>query len=693
MNLNKWLFGAAALAMMASCSDDISNAPTPTAPAEEGQGYIGINIQLPKVNGTRVNDDFGDGEVSEYSVNDAVLLLFQGADEATATCTGVYNLREAEPSYDDSDQVTRHSIRVANVKDVNKAQNLYAMVMVNGIANELYTKENPTAPWMKGKTVKNLQEYIFDQTKKLYTQTPDKNDFASDIFMVNSPLSEVSGGSNNPGTISNSLPVLVQLDPTTYPTQSQAIANPAGTIHVERAVAKVTCSEFTKGTDLVITVNGKKYELVVDNVSWDMAQDMAKTYVVRNTSRDPKVGTDRLWYWNLASEHVTTNKYRMLGSDALSAKVYYMQPGENEGDKPTLASKNTSFYRPYFCQVPDYGNPVVTTTTEGEGDDAVTTTETSTVYENKTFTKTTMEAKDAINMPSANSMAFASAGAFYPRENTFPVEFMKYANTTRVGFWVSFKFNPIDGGPAIGSDVNFYIKGMDKSTLYLDDADGNDPLTNRALAKLSDQEDLDNTALWEAVSNALDKNEAGTINNVELQKLITIEYKKEADGVKDGLIAIKSISFKSLDDLNRAYPRYFAARPSFTFSSSTIQKLNNLGEFRRYKGGKVFYETRIMHFGDDLTPWVPTTETATNIDQSYGEDATKRNNNYLGRYGIVRNNWYDIKVTAIKNLGYPEDPAKWDDSWPGKPDDNKDQYIAVELRVLSWAKRSQNVEF
>ena len=78
---------------------------------------------------------------------------------------------------------------------------------------------------------------------------------------------------------------------------------------------------------------------------------------------------------------------------------------------------------------------------------------------------------------------------------------------------------------------------------------------------------------------------------------------------------------------------------------------------------------------------------------SYGADPEQRKKDYLGRYGIVRNNWYDLQVSKIMTLGHPQDPQKWDDSWPGKPDDNKDQYIAVELRVLSWAKRSQNVEF
>ncbi len=53
----------------------------------------------------------------------------------------------------------------------------------------------------------------------------------------------------------------------------------------------------------------------------------------------------------------------------------------------------------------------------------------------------------------------------------------------------------------------------------------------------------------------------------------------------------------------------------------------------------------------------------------------------------------NLNVKKIARLGDPQDPAKWNDKWDDNPDDNKEQYIAVELRVLSWAKRSQEVEF
>lgn len=77
-----------------------------------------------------------------------------------------------------------------------------------------------------------------------------------------------------------------------------------------------------------------------------------------------------------------------------------------------------------------------------------------------------------------------------------------------------------------------------------------------------------------------------------------------------------------------------------------------------------------------MTPWTP--------GKAYGTD----NEKYLGRYGVLRNNWYELSVKSISNLGYPEVP----EVKPETPDDENDQYINVEVKILDWAKRSQQVE-
>ena len=50
---------------------------------------------------------------------------------------------------------------------------------------------------------------------------------------------------------------------------------------------------------------------------------------------------------------------------------------------------------------------------------------------------------------------------------------------------------------------------------------------------------------------------------------------------------------------------------------------------------------------------------------------------YLGRYGVVRNNWYDLSVSDIKGVGTPVIP-----STDNTPDDELYNYISVRINIL-----------
>lgn len=93
-----------------------------------------------------------------------------------------------------------------------------------------------------------------------------------------------------------------------------------------------------------------------------------------------------------------------------------------------------------------------------------------------------------------------------------------------------------------------------------------------------------------------------------------------------------------------------------------------------YLNGEAYYIARIKHF-NEMTPWTPGT--------AYTDDAT-----FLGRYGVLRNNWYDLSVTSISGLGYSDVP----EVKPTLPDDENDQYVNVEVKILKWAKRSQQIK-
>lgn len=92
---------------------------------------------------------------------------------------------------------------------------------------------------------------------------------------------------------------------------------------------------------------------------------------------------------------------------------------------------------------------------------------------------------------------------------------------------------------------------------------------------------------------------------------------------------------------------------------------------RFYKGGVMFYYTTVIkHFNnlvDDGT--------------TYTEDK------HLGLYGVVRNNWYDIMINSVSGPGEPEIPGI-----PDEPVNKEHSFINAEINILSWAKRTQNVD-
>ena len=95
-----------------------------------------------------------------------------------------------------------------------------------------------------------------------------------------------------------------------------------------------------------------------------------------------------------------------------------------------------------------------------------------------------------------------------------------------------------------------------------------------------------------------------------------------------------------------------------------------------FESGVSYYIARVKHF-NELTPWAPGNKTYDG-----------NNANWLGRYGVLRNNWYELSVSSVSGPGYPDIPKVN----PTDPDDENEQYINVEVKILSWAKRSQQIK-
>ncbi|CDB11700.1 putative uncharacterized protein [Bacteroides sp. CAG:633] len=103
------------------------------------------------------------------------------------------------------------------------------------------------------------------------------------------------------------------------------------------------------------------------------------------------------------------------------------------------------------------------------------------------------------------------------------------------------------------------------------------------------------------------------------------------------------------------------------------------GNIKYYlQGITYYYATVIKHFGDTETPLA---SDVINDAKNYDEGK------HLGRYGVLRNNWYELTIKSVKGPGEPEIPEI-----PVTPPDKKESYINCEINILSWAKRSQGVD-
>lgn len=124
-----------------------------------------------------------------------------------------------------------------------------------------------------------------------------------------------------------------------------------------------------------------------------------------------------------------------------------------------------------------------------------------------------------------------------------------------------------------------------------------------------------------------------------------------------------------------------------TFTTNFDKALPNIV---RYKGGVAYYAVRIKHFGDTDTPWNKEGQGVTAGGNSLiypNPSAGASDGWFLGRYGVVRNNWYDISVNKIQTLGDATIPAFTND-----PDDVLENYISVSINVLSWSKHTQGAD-
>ncbi len=294
----------------------------------------------------------------------------------------------------------------------------------------------------------------------------------------------------------------------------------------------------------------------------------------------------------------------------------------------------TNLYRTYFGEDPNYS-------TYSAGDFII---------------------KSGEDLANTTWFGFGADNPGYCLENTFDVDNMINNRTTQVV--VKAKLT-LDSDLA-EDDGSFYVLNGNTSTIYKKDG-----VVATVQGRIADWLQ----ANWDTYFDA-----DGTIQGRAIDVVLS-----NATTDEGGVITITSATLAK-DDLGDL--DFKGGQTLETLNEDIAKQVKALNgenglEISYYKGGYAYYPILIKHFGDTQTPW----EEGSSNGGAYTGDGDNAEANWLGRYGVLRNNWYDITVTGIKNIGSPSVP-----DITGDTDDPESRYIAVSINVLSWTKRTQSAD-
>lgn len=611
MKLNKFLLSAIAAASLTACSDstDVVDSNKGHWNAD-GTGYVSLSIKMPDnvtSNGTRAagdadgshNDNFNDGDLNEYAVHNATLVIFTADQEKTAE--GDYTLAAAyklpltfKTNSSTHGQISSISTATTKIGAIN-ATKAKALVILNKPTSITLDEDAHTIKLNNGGTDEDLKNKTFAEFQKKTTAVTVNLTATTGFTMTNAPLTKSKSGISAP--TAGTTETLADIDiKKVQLTAEESKATPAAEVYVERSVAKVTIEgartpqKLTGATDVYYQVE----DFALDNTN-------SKSYIVRNA--DQTNAASDPWY-TLKSQSSSVDgvdQYRFIGNTAVK-----------EG-----------YYRTYWAKDPNYDEQYDATHTE------------------------------VPQLQTSNTPNFtATNNALYCMENTFTVQNQIAKYTTRallkVCFWKGTNAKPTT-----------------TETLYM---------YNNDVKTLNKKVDFIAAGITEVNKIPAVKGYKGGVSSLEF-----------TDRNSEGNVQIKKVTF-----VNGGSEE--VTTDEATHPNTSIFKIirEHFGNISVYEKGYAYYPVLIKHFGDQLTPWNtwetdPNKPSAGGIDQIY--PTTNRDANYLGRYGVVRNNWYELKINNVKRPGKPGINTPGD-----TPDDELDSYISVSINILSWAKRKQNVD-
>ena len=631
-----------AAGMFAACSDNLENAGNGNEGPKTGEGYVKVAINTPSVSSSRAAfDDSADGTLvdgtsdeyaDEYAVDNAILVFFKGTTESDATFEKAYALTSANLSVSGSNetpQVTEQVSVITEAPKVEEGKQLYVLAILNYDSRVLNVK-NGSLIITNGPTLTGA--YKLSELQKKISAAIDDTNKTNDTF-----LSYFTGSDKKKFTMTNAplsdksgssssitnAKAYTLVPVKVYDTKAQATAGEVANIYVERVVAKVTLKSSV------------------------LKSSTTNQIEVTNDAGDPTGDIVEITGWCL---NVTNNSTKLVrdvngfsNSGWLNTTPAENKPKRFAGTKVINASfgveSESGYYRIYWAQDCNYYAT--------GGTDATTVNTDFTTY---TSSKGAFSPKEPTWQTQLSTTT--ADNACYCLENTMNFTEQKDDRTTgvliRTNYWTKFD------GEDEATKKTFFICGT-SSTKY----PGNQ-VTGGVDGKTT------NAFVDQIIAQAND--------------LIT------NDGYKLATTGAKGLSIKT--DLKSG--TYTDVTDVFTFAeidTNSKKYKAQLAAVQAAVGGRIscyingenfYYSSLIRHFYDDEGVSVPSTGIAS---------ADEYKLQHLGRYGVVRNNWYEIDIQSISGPGTPDVEAP-----EGNTDDTTEGYINCSINVLSWAKRQQSVD-
>ena len=623
-----------AAGMFAACSDNLENGGNVNEGPNTGEGYVKVAINTPSVSSSRAFDDstngtLVDGIADEYAVDNAILVFFKGTTVSNATFKKAYALTSADLSVSGSNetpQVTEQVSVITEAPKVASTEQLYVLAILN-YDNNVLSVENGVLK-INGNAL-TVDTSTLSNLQGKINATIDGTNKTNDKF-----LSYFTGSGKNKFTMTNA------------PLSDKAGTSISGAKAYTLVPVKVYDTKAQATAGEVANIYVERVVAKVTLKSSVLKSSTTNQIEVTNDAGDPTGDIVEITGWCL---NVTNNSTKLVrdvngfsDSGWLNTTPSENSPKRFAGTKVIDASfgvkDESGYYRIYWAQDCNYYAT--------GGTDATTVNTDFTTYTSSKGAFSPVE-------PTWQTLSTTTAdNACYCLENTMNFTEQKDDRTTGVliktNYWTKFE------GEDSATKRTFFICGT-SSTKYPENAvtGGKDGKTTDAFVD-------------QIIAQA--------------NKLITTDdYKLATTGTK-GLSIKTNLKSGTYTDVTIVF--------DFTETSTESEKYKaQLAAVQAAVGGRIscyingenfYYSSLIRHFYDDEGVKVPSTGIAS---------ANEYTLQHLGRYGVVRNNWYEIDITSISGPGTPDVEAP-----EGNTDDSTEGYINCSINVLSWAKRSQGVD-